>query len=114
MVDTSTQNATQIKNLQLIIAVLPLFSIIQVFFQVNENNKEKYESLGVKIPFGILYGMSIVVSIMILGIVYASILNLLGHNDPSGFSGTSFMIMIPELLCLMLPLYIVYTMHDVN
>jgi hypothetical protein len=97
----------------LIIAVLPLFSFKHVFFPVNENDKEKYESLGAKIPFGILCGLSIVVSIMILEIVYAFILNLLGDRDPGGFSANSFIIMIPGAIMfyLMLPLYIVYTMH---
>ena len=97
----------------LIVALLPLFSIKQVFFPVNEEEKEKYESLGVKIPFGILCGLSIVVSIMIMGITRTFIVNLMGNNDPGGFSGASFMMMIPctMMLYLMLPLYIVYRMH---
>lgn len=97
----------------LIIALLPLFSIKQVFFPVNEEEKEKYESLDVRIPFGILCGLSIVVSIIIMWIIYEFIVNLMGNNDPGGFGGASFMMMIPSAMMfyLMLPLYIVYRMH---
>ena len=97
----------------LIVALLPLFSIKQVFFPVNEEDKEKYESLGVRIPFGILCGLSIVVSIMIMWFNYEFIVNLMGDNDPGGFGAVSFMMLIPSamMLYLMLPLYIVYRMH---
>ena len=97
----------------LIVALLPLFSIKQVFFPVNEEEKEKYESLDVRIPFGILCVLSIVVSIMIMWINYEFIVNLVGNNDPGGFAYVSLIMMIPSamMVYLMLPLYIVYRMH---
>ena len=97
----------------LIVALLPLFSIKQVYFSKNEEEKKKYSSLWVKIPFGLLCVLSIVISVMIMGIIYAFIINLVGNNDPSGFGGTSLMMMIPSaiMLYIMLPLYIVYRMN---
>ena len=99
--------------LLLCIAVLPLFYIKRVLFPINDNDDKKYHSLAVKIPFAILSGLSIVVSIMILTIIYTFILNLLTDNDPGGFSGASFMIMIPSAIMfyLMLPLFIVFKMN---
>ena len=97
-----------------IIAILPLFSIKKVFFPDSEEEKEKYNSLGVKIPFGILCVFSVIVSIFILFVLGVILYCLMGEHTMNCISGSSsFMMMIPSALILyiMLPMYIIYKEH---
>ena len=102
-----------VQIVMLIIVLLPLFSIKQVYFSKNEEDKEKYSSLWVKIPFGLLCVVSIVVSLFIIWIIYGFARFYIGNEHISGLGVYSFMMAIPGamILYLMLPLYIVYRMN---
>ena len=97
----------------LTVAVLPLFSLNQVFFLTDVEERNKYESLWVKIPFGILCAVSVTVAVLILLVIYETVMCLTGTNKPGCAGGSSFMMMLPTALTffLMLPLYIVYRLH---
>lgn len=97
----------------LIVALLPLFSIKKVYFPKNKENKTKYSSLWVKIPFGLLCVVSIVASLFIIWIIARHVHFYKNNEHPSGSGVFSFMMAIPMamMLYLMLPLYIVYRMN---